>query len=274
MTQIIDVSLQNFESEVSIPSMEKPMVLTFLSSRYPECGNLFSTLQLLAEEMNFTLAKVDLDQVENQAFIQYFRISGIPDTRVIFKGEIVDMIQGVATEQALRERLSKHFISDSERLYLQIETAIADKEYEIAFSLLNEALSSEPDNKKLKILQAKLFVGLGDTEKARSLLESFKPQEDEYEKATHLLKLLDFYTEAAQKSPVEGEALLYRNACQLVTESNYEEAFETFLKILQINKEWNDGMPRKAMMTLFGVLGPKHELTWKYRAKLNSIWFI
>lgn len=274
MTQIIDVSLQNFESEVSIPSMEKPMVLTFLSSRYPECGNLFSTLQLLAEEMNFTLAKVDLDQVENQAFIQYFRISGIPDTRVIFKGEIVDMIQGVATEQALRERLSKHFISDSERLYLQIETAIADKEYEIAFSLLNEALSSEPDNKKLKILQAKLFVGLGDTEKARSLLESFKPQEDEFEKATHLLKLLDFYTEAAQKSPVEGEALLYRNACQLVTESNYEEAFETFLKILQINKEWNDGMPRKAMMTLFGVLGPKHELTWKYRAKLNSIWFI
>lgn len=274
MTQIIDVSLQNFESEVSIPSMEKPMVLTFLSSRYPECGNLFSTLQLLAEEMNFTLAKVDLDQVENQAFIQYFRISGIPDTRVIFKGEIVDMIQGVATEQALRERLSKHFISDSERLYLQIETAIADKEYEIAFSLLNEALSSEPDNKKLKILQAKLFVGLGDTEKARSLLESFKPQEDEYEKATHLLKLLDFYTEAAQKSPVEGEALLYRNACQLVIESNYEEAFETFLKILQINKEWNDGMPRKAMMTLFGVLGPKHELTWKYRAKLNSIWFI
>lgn len=274
MTQIIDVSLQNFESEVSIPSMEKPMVLTFLSSRYPECGNLFSTLQLLAEEMNFTLAKVDLDQVENQAFIQYFRISGIPDTRVIFKGEIVDMIQGVATEQALRERLSKHFISDSERRYLQIETAIADKEYEIAFSLLNEALSSEPDNKKLKILQAKLFVGLGDTEKARSLLESFKPQEDEYEKATHLLKLLDFYTEAAQKSPVEGEALLYRNACQLVTESNYEEAFETFLKILQINKEWNDGMPRKAMMTLFGVLGPKHELTWKYRAKLNSIWFI
>lgn len=274
MTQIIDVSLQNFESEVSIPSMEKPMVLTFLSSRYPECGNLFSTLQLLAEEMNFTLAKVDLDQVENQAFIQYFRISGIPDTRVIFKGEIVDMIQGVATEQALRERLSKHFISDSERLYLQIEAAIADKEYEIAFSLLNEALSSEPDNKKLKILQAKLFVGLGDTEKARSLLESFKPQEDEYEKATHLLKLLNFYTEAAQKSPVEGEALLYRNACQLVTESNYEEAFETFLKILQINKEWNDGMPRKAMMTLFGVLGPKHELTWKYRAKLNSIWFI
>lgn len=274
MTQIIDVSLQNFESEVSIPSMEKPMVLTFLSSRYPECGNLFSTLQLLAEEMNFTLAKVDLDQVENQAFIQYFRISGIPDTRVIFKGEIVDMIQGVATEQALKERLSKHFISDSERLYLQIEAAIADKEYEIAFSLLNEALSSEPDNKKLKILQAKLFVGLGDTEKARSLLESFKPQEDEYEKATHLLKLLDFYTEAAQKSPVEGEALLYRNACQLVTESNYEEAFETFLKILQINKEWNDGMPRKAMMTLFGVLGPKHELTWKYRAKLNSIWFI
>lgn len=274
MTQIIDVSLQNFESEVSIPSMEKPMVLTFLSSRYPECGNLFSTLQLLAEEMNFTLAKVDLDQVENQAFIQYFRISGIPDTRVIFKGEIVDMIQGVATEQALRERLSKHFISDSERLYLKIEAAIADKECEIAFSLLNEALSSEPDNKKLKILQAKLFVGLGDTEKARSLLESFKPQEDEYEKATHLLKLLDFYTEAAQKSPVEGEALLYRNACQLVTESNYEEAFETFLKILQINKEWNDGMPRKAMMTLFGVLGPKHELTWKYRAKLNSIWFI
>lgn len=274
MAQAIDITTQNFEAAVSLPSMEKPVVITFLSSHYPECEALLSSLERLSDEMGFSLTKVNLDIPENQAFLQYFRISGVPDTRVVFKGEIADMIQGVATEQALRERLSKHFISDSERLYLQIDTAIAQNDYDLAIPLLNEALSAEKDNKKLKLLQAKLYLGLSDTVKARSVLEEFMPQEEEYENAQHLLKLLDFYSEAANQNSVTEEALLYRNACQFVVEGKYQEAFDLLIEILQKDKNWKEGTPRNAMMTLFGVLGPKHELTWKYRAKLNSIWFI
>lgn len=274
MAQIINVSLQNFESDISSPSMERPIVLTFVSARYPECSNLLTSLEKLSEELGFSLGKVDLDIPENQAFIQYFRISGVPDTRIIFKGEIADIIQGVMSEQALKERLSKHFLTESEKNRIAIEDALSNNDFETAFAFLNKALSEEPDNKKLKILQAKLLLALGDTEKAKNLLEEFKPQEEEYEIAKNLLQLLDFYAIAAKPETDEKESSLYKKAAILITENKYQEALELFLDILKMNKNWNDGAARTAMMTLFGVLGPKHALTWEYRAKLNTIWFI
>lgn len=274
MAQIINVSLQNFESDISSPSMERSIVLTFVSARYPECSNLLTSLEKLSEELGFSLGKVDLDIPENQAFIQYFRISGVPDTRIIFKGEIADIIQGVMSEQALKERLSKHFLTESEKNRIAIEEALSNNDFETAFAFLNKALSEEPDNKKLKILQAKLLLALGDTEKAKNLLEESKPQEEEYEIAKNLLQLLDFYAIAAKPETDEKESSLYKKAAILITENKYQEALELFLDILKMNKNWNDGAARTAMMTLFGVLGPKHALTWEYRAKLNTIWFI
>ena len=89
-----------------------------------------------------------------------------------------------------------------------------------------------------------------------------------------MLQLLDFYAIAAKPETDEKESSLYKKAAILITENKYQEALELFLDILKMNKNWNDGAARTAMMTLFGVLGPKHALTWEYRAKLNTIWFI
>ena len=78
-----------------------------------------------------------------------------------------------------------------------------------------------------------------------------------------------------RKKDVQGkEAIVYHEACKLACAEDFESALQAFLNLYVEAPEWNDGAAKKAMLTLFGVLGPKHELTWKYRAKLNTMMFI
>jgi len=115
---------------------------------------------------------------------------------------------------------------------------------------------------------------MGDTEKAKEVLGKFTEADDQYREAKSLLELLDFHAEAAKKDVQGKEAVVYHEACKLAASEDFESALQAFLNLFVEAPEWNDGAAKKAMLTLFGVLGPKHELTWKYRAKLNTMMFI
>ena len=271
---IKDITTQNFEADVLEASKETPLVLFFNSSQFAECAPLLQTLEKLSQELHFSLCVVDLDKEENSPFIQYFRIASLPDTRVIHKGEIIDVLQGNCEESALKERLEKHFVSDAEKVKLNIQNALAKGDIELTHSLLNDALQNDPKNNELKILQARFFLKTGDTEKAKNILDAFTESDAVYNEALSLKNMLDFFAEVAKTDSVSGEALLYRNACRYAIENETEKALNTFLEILKTNKEWNDSAASKAMLTMFGVLGKKHALTWEYRAKMNTILFI
>ena len=157
---------------------------------------------------------------------------------------------------------------------MALEDAIAQKNFDQALPMLDEALAKNPDNKKLQLLWAKASLGLGDTEKAKEVLAKFTEADDQYREAKSLLELLDFHAEAAKKDVTGKEAVVYHEACKLACAEDFESALQAFLNLFVEAPEWNDGAAKKAMLTLFGVLGPKHELTWKYRAKLNTMMFI
>ena len=177
-------------------------------------------------------------------------------------------------EADLKKRLEKFFISDEARFQTALEDAIAQKNFDQALPMLDEALAKTPDDKKLQLLWAKASLGMGDTEKAKAVLQKFNEGDDQYREAKSLLELLDFHAEAAKKDVQGKEAIVYHEACKLACAEEFESALQAFLNLFVEAPEWNDGAAKKAMLTLFGVLGPKHELTWKYRAKLNTMMFI
>ncbi len=274
MSQITNITTENFKSHVIDASMEQTIILTFSSSRYPESISMRDSLAVLADELQFTLAEVNLDIPENGAFVQYLRIASLPDVRVIHKGETIDMIQGLTTEKSLREKLSKHFMSEGDLAKMRLEEMLEQKQFQNALNELSILISQNPEDFKLKLLQAKAWLGLGKTEQAQTVLDSIPAGEAVYDEAQNMKNLLTFFAEAAKTDEVSGEAALYREACRKATQNDNQAALDLFLQILQENKTWNEGAARDAMMTLFGVLGPKHPLTWAYRAKLNTIWFI
>ncbi|MCF0216336.1 MAG: tetratricopeptide repeat protein [Fibrobacteraceae bacterium] len=274
MAKVVQITSENFQQEVLAASTEKAIAVLFVSARYPECGEFSKLMGGLSTSMDFTLGVVSVDQQENMQLIQAFRLQSVPEVHVVKNGEDVDVIQGILSEKEMKDRLEKHFITDEARQRMEIEELISDKLFDQALPALEAVLTENPNDKGYQLLWAKACLGLGDTEKARGILSKFTEADDQYRTAKSLLEFLDFYAEALKKDVQGKEAIVYHQACVLATEEQYEAALQAFLNLVYEAPQWNDGAAKKAMLTLFGSLGPKHELTWKYRSKLNTALFI
>ena len=274
MAKVVQITAENFEAEVIQASETRAVAILFSSAEYHDCAPYSQLLGQLSTSMDFTLGVVSCDDRENMRLIQMFRVQSVPEIHIVDKGQIADVIQGVLPEAELKKRLEKFYVSDEARMMNALEEAIADKRYDEVLPALNEALSKTPNDKKLLLLWAKVSLGLGDTAKAKEILSKFSEADDQYREAKSLLELLDFHAEAAKKDVQGKEAIVYHEACKLACEEQFESALQAFLNLFVEAPEWNNGAAKNAMLTLFGVLGPKHELTWKYRAKLNTMMFI
>ena len=63
----------------------------------------------------------------------------------------------------------------------------------------------------------------------------------------------------------------YQMAALHALNDEYGQAMQGFYDILQINREFNDGAARQALITLFLILGDEHELVVEFRAKLQKM---
>ena len=274
MAKVVQITSENFETEIAQPSETRAVAVLFSSVEYPDCASYSQLLGQLSTSMDFTLGVVSCDDRANMQLIQAFRVRSVPEVHIVDKGQIADVIAGVLPEDELKKRLEKFYVSDESRFMTTLEDAIAQKNYDEALPMLNEALQQKPEDKQLMLLWAKASLGIGDSEKAKEILKKFNEADDQYKEAKSLLELMDFHAEAAKKDVQGKEAIVYQQACILAASEQFEDALQAFLNLYVEAPEWNDSAAKKAMLTLFGVLGPKHELTWKYRAKLNTMMFI
>lgn len=274
MAKVVQITAENFETEVMQASQDRAVAVLFSSAEYPDCAPYSQLVGKFSTSLDFTLGVVSCDDRENMQLIQAFRVRSVPEIHMVDKGQIADVIAGVLPEGELKKRLEKFYVSDEAKMANALEEAIASKNYDEALPMLNEALQKTPDDKKLLLLWAKASLGMGDTEKAKEILQKFNEADDQYKEAKSLLELLDFHAEAAKKDVQGKEAIVFHEACCMAAAEDFESALQAFLNLYVEAPEWNDSAAKKAMLTLFGVLGPKHELTWKYRAKLNTIMFI
>ena len=163
MAKVVQVSIENFEAEVIQASETRAVAVLFSSAEYPDCAPYSQLLGQLSTSMDFTLGVVSCDERENMQLIQMFRVQSVPEVHVVDKGQIADVIQGVLPEADLKKRLEKYYVSEEARLQIALEDAIAQKNFDQALPMLEEALSKTPDDKKLQLLWAKASLGMGDT---------------------------------------------------------------------------------------------------------------
>ena len=274
MSQIVDVTLADFESVVLEGSKQRPVVLYFWTTWCASCKAMQPVLEKLATDLDFVLAKVNAETPENQQLAAYFRIASVPDIRVIQNGQMADVIQGALPENQLRQRLSRFFLSEEDQLLMAAEEAVDQGLANEALSILVELGTRQPQNPKVRYLHAKALVLLGRHADAQALLGSFTEADDFYREARSLLELMDFHQEVARTDSVDASGQTYREGCRLAVQGDYRGALELFLVLVQESPASADLPARKAMLTLFGVMGPKHELTWEFRSRLNTILFV
>jgi len=104
----MDVTDQDFKEKVIEKSKEIPVIVDFWATWCTPCFMLGPILEKIAQEQKekFVLAKVDVDQAQNNA--TKYRIMSIPNVKMFKDGKVVDEFVGAIPESSVREWLNKN----------------------------------------------------------------------------------------------------------------------------------------------------------------------
>ena len=105
MGAVISVDQATFAAEVIEKSHQKPVLVDFFAPWCGPCQILKPLLEKLAQEYDFVLAKVDIDQSPDLAHT--YGVGGVPDVKVAIDGTLTDGFVGMLPEPKLREFLAQ-----------------------------------------------------------------------------------------------------------------------------------------------------------------------
>jgi len=277
-----NVGAQDFQALVIENSYKQPVLVDFWADWCEPCKSLAPVLAKLVEEYNgkFILAKVDTEK--EQELAAHFGIKSLPTMKVIFNGQIAGERVGAVPESEIRALIDPLIVSESDKVMEAAMLAHNEGRTQDALDLMNRALAQDPDNVDLKINIAKLVAAEGDVQSATALLDSLGEEESKNDEAVKLRAKINFAKQLEGLLPIEQiesrlaenpedlEALLDKSH-HLSASGSYEEAMETLLQIMTIDRKFQDDAGRKGLLALFDMLGGEQEAVQKYRRKLFTL---
>mgnify|MGYP002780775025 FL=1 len=157
MGQSIVVNQAEFERLVLQPSFEQPVLVDFFATWCGPCQMLKPMLEKLAQEYDFTLAKVDIDA--NPELAKAFRVEGVPDVRIVTQGQVQEGFVGVLPEPQLRDLLANLGLrSTLEADLAAFDGALATADPAEIFPALTTLLTRYPDNSQILLKAAQLYL--------------------------------------------------------------------------------------------------------------------
>lgn len=283
---IIDVTTENFESEVIARSMDVPIVIDFWASWCGPCKQLAPMLEDLAKEYDgrFILAKVDIENPMNQQLAGAFGVQSIPFVCAISQGQPVSHFAGVQPEPELRKWLDQFLPSPAEEAFKAGEVLEAT-DLDGAAVKYREAIQLSPDEARYIIAMARVALGLGQEQESRELIEKLEERgflEPEAERLKEQLEALANVEEsgglqearaAAEASP-DDISLQVALANALAAEKKFEEACELCLGLVAKDKFGPGGNEAKeTMVRILDMMGRGSDLASDYRRRLATAFY-
>ena len=108
----IDVTNEDFQTRIL--DADKPALVDFWAPWCGPCQMMHPVLDSIAEkyEGRVVVARVNIDEAENQKLAQQYQIRAIPYLAIFKSGEILEEIVGVRPEQDLAEALDRALAGD------------------------------------------------------------------------------------------------------------------------------------------------------------------
>ena len=259
----------NYDSEVIEKSFEKPVIVDFFATWCGPCKILKQVLDKLVQEYDFVLAKIDIDQ--NPDFASKCGVEGVPDVRVVSQGEMLPGFVGVLPEDQIRELLRRlNLKSELEEGLEAAQEAILAGNAPQAKQLFDDLFTKYPEHPVVTIKAAQFLVSVNQLEYAERMLNTIGRDNSEYFSQAQAVRALIEFKQAADNA---GEGKLDQNFAQAarhIVAQDYEQGLQIFLSIVATNRQYRDDGAKKAMVSVFNLLGSDHALTKEYRDKLTS----
>ena len=272
----INVSIENFQSDVVDASQSMPVVLLFWAEQVPESAQVKGMAEKVMVDYDGKALLALSDVAQDQSLAPRLQVQGLPSIRIIHKGAIAEQIDGAVDETRLRTVMDALTQSSIDAMQGNLDQMLAVGDFATAVATLQQSIQEEPNNQALRVELADVLIRKGDLDDARTVLASIP---EETEGRLRPQNRLEFVEEAAAMDSVEVlQAAVAANPQDL--ESRYalaivqmvvgetELALQICLDILREDREFRDDIGRLTMIRIFDILGKGNETATKYRRKL------
>jgi putative thioredoxin len=269
----MDISIQNFETELIGASMQQPVLLDIWAPWCGPCKTLGPVLEKLevAYAGRWKLAKLNADEQPeiSSQLSQMFGVRSIPFCVMFKGGQPVDGFVGALPEAQLREFLDRHVPSAEEMEALddieEAEELMAEGQADSALEKLQEAVAIDPANDTARYDYLRALLTLGRVDDAR---RAFEPVAGKTLLDARLaaagLWLSAAEKAASARSDAELQAAITANKRDF--EARYElaqthfaaqrftQAMDELLEIIMRDKAWNGELARKTYVAILELM--------------------
>ena len=253
----------DFKTKVLQRSEEIPVVVDFWAPWCGPCQFLGPVLEELAEEQKerWELVKVNVD--ENQEVSREYGIRGIPDVKMFYKGEVVGQFTGALPKHQIQAWLEENVPDERIAILSSIEEQLGDNGN---LATLENFVAQYPDlaEGRISLASRKIFA---DPEKALDLVKEIKLGHKLFERTEDIRELARLMASESNGHSQVGD--LITAVRESLENGNYDSGLENLIQAVMLDKNYQEGLPRKAVIALFHILGDQHELTRKYRRRFD-----
>ena len=283
-THVFDATTEGFEADVLQASLQTPVLIDFWAPWCGPCKTLGPILEKLAADYNgaFRLAKVDVDK--QQELAAAFQIRSIPTVVLAKGGQPVDGFQGALSEGQVGEFLGHHGIVPLEKIEDETPLAAdtpADPHAEVV--RLRAAVAAAPETDALKLDLALALLKTGAAHEAETVLDALPANLATDDRAVNAHTRLAFIATIKDAPPAAVlEAALATDpndlrarhllGTQKILAGDAAGGLEQFIEMLRLDRGYQDGLPKKALIDAFRVIEDA-DLVGVYRRKMSSLLF-
>ncbi|MCI1190672.1 tetratricopeptide repeat protein [Calidifontimicrobium sp. SYSU G02091] len=270
---MIDITLQNFETDLIQASMQQPVLLDIWAPWCGPCRTLGPILEKLEVDYGgrFKLAKLNSDEQPEIAgqLSQAFGVRSIPFCVLFDKGQPVDGFVGALPEAQVRAFLNRH-VPTAEAMQADAETAAAEAlaaggDTDAALARLQQAVAIDPGNDDARYDYVKLLLERGQVAVARAAFEpvAAKAALDarfdavgrwlEACEAAPKVRSTDALAAAIAANKRDFDAR-FELAQTHFAAGRFTQAMDELLEIVMRDKGWRDELARKTYVAILQLM--------------------